>query len=253
MPVATSGGALRKRFPLTSNRRGQQNSIMVNVDWRSVDIYMMDFEGSPESGVVEYGVVHLREGEVIETTTALCQPEGPIGERDRQVHGLHGSQLEARKPFQEAYATFTSWRRQGVFAAHNQGAENLFLKRAWPMPPDVPDWEKEATLCRTWGPWIDTLNLYRAVYPGLDSYSLSDLVRIFDLGDSLGALARSNCPPERSKPHCALYDALASALLLLRLGKEEGFAGMTLAWLIEYSGRSTVYKQQILPPSDRDV
>jgi DNA polymerase-3 subunit epsilon len=206
------------------------------MDWKAGPLYMLDFEGSPSSGVVEFGVVELRGGAVCTVSTATCQPRGPIRSKDRDVHGLGSDQLASREPFEAYYADFVGYRRAGVFAAHNRHAENTFLKETWALPPRVPDPLGGAVPVQQWGPWVDTLALYRHAYPGLVGYGLSDLVTTFKLCERLERLAAEHCPPDRQRPHCALYDALASSLLLLRLEEEPSFANrMTIRWLLQAS------------------
>lgn len=209
---------------------------METADWKQRPVHMMDFEGSPTSGVVEYGVVTLRSGRIESTGTALCHPTGDIPARDREVHGIRDSDLRERPLFSDAYAWFVSLRRSGVFAAHNRHAENGFLKSTWPLPPRVPDWRLGKEWAQEWGPWIDTLSLYRRLYPGLEGYGLTGLVTRFGCDGKLAQLAREYCPPNRRRSHCALYDALASALLLLRLEEEEPLSDrMSVHWLLGLS------------------
>ncbi|MGC9449819.1 MAG: 3'-5' exonuclease [Oceanipulchritudo sp.] len=209
---------------------------MEAADWKSTAVFMMDFEGSPGSGVVEYGVVRLLGGGIESVETSLCRPIGRISPRDREVHGIRESAVAQRKPFRECYETFVGYRREGIFAAHNRHAENTFIKDTWALPPAVPDWRNNTASAQEWGPWIDTLSIYRALYPGLDSYALGDLVETFKCRNQLHELAGRHCPRERCKPHCALYDALASAVLLLRLETAESFEGkITTRWLLQLS------------------
>jgi DNA polymerase-3 subunit epsilon len=202
-------------------------------DWKDTPVYMLDFEGSPGSGVVEYGVVELRGGRIESTATALCRPSGPISARDREVHGIGEADAREAPPFADAYEQFVAYRRGGVLAAHNRHAENAFMKATWALPPAVPDWRGGSGEAQEWGPWIDTLSLHRALYPGLAGYGLGELVEVFGIRPQLAELAGVHCPPGRRKPHCALYDALASALLLLRLEQAAQLSGrMTLHWLL---------------------
>lgn len=209
---------------------------MVDVDWKTVPVYMMDFEGGPGSGVVEYGVVLLHGGAIRETRSVFCRPTGPISGRDQAVHGVGDSETRGEPPFSSHYALFTEFRRRGVFAAHNRHAENRFLKETWPLPPTVPDWRRGEGKAQEWGPWIDTLALYRSLFPGLSAYGLSDLTSLFHLDAPLRDLAERHCPIGRRKAHCALYDALASALLLLDLERQESLRDrMTLRWCVGIS------------------
>lgn len=212
---------------------------MASEDWKTVPVYMMDFEGSPGSGVVEYGVVLLQDGAIRQTQTALCKPTGNISERDREVHGIREQETLSKALFSDEYRLFSDFRRSGIFAAHNRHAENAFLKQTWAVPPLVPDWRGSGGEAQEWAPWIDTLSVYRTLYRGLKSYGLGELVEIFELKPSVDELALVHCPPRRRKPHCALYDALASALLLLRLESEESLRGrISIPWLLELSEQS---------------
>ena len=201
---------------------------MQEADWKAIPVYMMDFEGSPATGVVEYGVVCLHNGQIQWAETALCRPTGSIPSRDREVHGISESEAVRGTPFASLYGTFVEYRRNGIFAAHNRHAENTFLKDTWAVPPVVPDWRNGQASAQEWAPWIDTLSIYKALYPGLDSYALGDLVRTFGLGQELRILAEAHCPRQRQRPHCALYDALASSAASL--------AGrISTAWLLQLS------------------
>lgn len=197
----------------------------------------MDFEGSATSGVVEYGVVLIRKGEILSTETALCAPVGEISPWDREVHGIRDSDLSGSELFSENYRQFVDYRKNGVLAAHNRHAENNFLKSTWAIPPSVPDWRKGVGVAQEWGPWIDTLAIYKDLYPALESYALVELVKQFMLQDELDRLAEKHCPGNRRKAHCALYDALASSLLLVRLASEESLSSyLSLDWLLQFSG-----------------
>jgi len=207
---------------------------MSRTDWKRIPVYMMDFEGSAASGVVEYGVVRLVAGQVDATWTGLCRPTGQVPKRDGDVHGLSAEDLRGCCPFASHYERFVQFRRDGIFAAHNRHAENSFLKRTWAIPPAVRDWEGAAeSRTQTWGPWLDTLDIYRGLYPQLPGYGLSELIAAFRLAERLDAVVAQHCPETRRRPHCALYDALASALLLLRLEDEPRLRDtISLSWLL---------------------
>lgn len=212
------------------------DSGMDAMTWTAQPIHMMDFEGSASSGVVEYGIVSLKGGRITHTDTAICAPSGEITVMDQQVHGLYPEQVTDKKPFASHYAKFVQLRQSGIFAAHNRHAENNFLKGQWAVPPIVPDWRTGQGLAQEWGPWVDTLAVYKGIYRELPSYSLGALVDQFRLRDQLADLARDHCPVERSKPHCALYDAIASALLLLRLESEASLRPyLSLHWILQFS------------------
>jgi DNA polymerase-3 subunit epsilon len=130
---------------------------------------------------------------------------------------------------------FFSMRESGPICAHNATFERHLLKAAWPYPRKAPDFARPGRSCADWGPMLDTLRLYEALYPTLANHSLGALVELFGLRGRLDALAAAHCPPERRTWHCALFDALGSALLLIHAGELPGFEGMSLEWLLEHS------------------
>lgn len=99
----------------------------------------------------------------------------------------------------------------GPVVAHNAATERAVLAAAAPL--HVP------------GPWIDTLALARAAWPGARSHALENLVPALGLEPALRAWL-----PDRA-PHDALYDAAACALLLRHLLSQPGWADLSPAEL----------------------
>ena len=91
-----------------------------------------------------------------------------------------------------------------------------------PGPRRSPPSSARAETVAEWGPWIDTCRLARAWAPSLGDFRLGQLVADLRLGPRLEALAAQHCPPKRRRFHCALYDALAAALVLRALCALEG-------------------------------
>lgn len=114
----------------------------------------------------------------------------------RKVHGIGSEHLT------EAPALLTLWpdlksRLAGaVVVAHGKGTEKRFL-RAFPG--------------HGFGPWIDTLLLARAAWPEAPDHSLGALSESRGLTAAINALV-----PDR-RWHDALYDAVASLVLLADL------------------------------------
>ncbi len=81
--------------------------------------------------------------------------------------------------------------------AHNAATEKKVLRGMAPM--------------HRFGPWIDTLRIARKAWLGCPSYALEDLIVMLDLKPRIDAL----CPDRDA--HDALYDAVASAVLLEHL------------------------------------
>lgn len=210
--------------------------------WREIPLFVIDFEGSVRSGVVEYGVVEFRDGDIAATASRLCRPVQDLTVEDTRLHGIRQEETSDCAPFSEEWDRFREYRGRGVLVAHHASVEHGFLKRQWSFPPASPDYLRGAKAA-DWGPWIDTRRLYEVVYPGLESYQLGALVDRFALQSELDSASQSYCPDKRRKAHCALYDALASTLLLQRLLNEDGFEEATVEWLLEHSLPSQAKKQ----------
>ena len=203
--------------------------------WTEQPIFFVDFEGSRGSGVLEYGVATLLRGEIVQTNTRLCGPTGPVRPEDTAVHGLTSEALGARRPFADEWEFFADLRERGPLAAHYAGVENGLLKSAWPYPRNSPDFARPGERLIDWGPWIDTARIYAQLFPTLPSSRLEALVGACGLQAELDAAAQQHCPRERGHYHCALYDALAGALLLGRMARDRQLAELTLMQLLALS------------------
>lgn len=207
--------------------------------WPLLPIHVLDFEGGRRSGVVEFGVATLHQGKITAAHTRLCAPAGPVAAAESAVHGISAAEAAQAEPFAADQARFAGLRQTGLFAAHHAPIERALLHRVWPVPPAAPDFSATdpATAPRLadWGPWLDTRRIYEKLYPNQPNYQLMELIQIFALTQELATLASQHCPPNRRRPHCALYDALAAALLLARLAHEPKIAEASAAWLLAQS------------------
>lgn len=70
-----------------------------------------------------------------------------------------------------------------------------------------------------------------------------DIISLFSLNSDLEKLSKEHCPKTRKRAHCALFDSLASALLLLKLGNTPGFEELTTQWLLQHSAASNEARQ----------
>lgn len=180
-------------------------------------IHFIDFEGSKASGVVEYGIVTLKNKEICSALTRLCAPTHPIPPIEYGIHGIKAQIAGGFPEFSEDFAVFKNLRKVGTFAAHNAASENSLIKEAWPYVGKVPVFFGPTHSAIDWGPWMDTLFIYQNLFPSLKNYKLMGLIRHFELKEQLTELTRHYCPKDRQKPHCALYDALGSALLFQKI------------------------------------
>lgn len=207
--------------------------------WASIPIHIIDFEGTKGSGILEYGVVTLHQNRITQTYTRLCHGTGAILPQDSRLHGILMDNTQNTCPFSDEWPLFSSLRNTGVFAAHHAQTENMLLKNIWPYPRKSPDFLEPGKSSTSWGPWIDSCALFKAIYPQLESYSLIHLINIFKLTEKLAQLTQKYCQPPRNKPHCALYDALASTILLQYLTSLQQFDKASINWLMINSASQT--------------
>ncbi|MGA2051967.1 MAG: 3'-5' exonuclease [Opitutales bacterium] len=207
--------------------------------WLAATLHVLDFEGGRRSGILEYGAVTLTGGVVTSTHTRLCAPTGPVEPAEIAVHGIRDLETQNLAPFAADHALFTALRLSGPLAAHHAPVERALLRRTWPVPTAAPDFSAPepaaAQRVADWGPWIDTRRLYERLHPGQPNYQLMELIRAFALENELQALAATHCPAQRRHPHCALFDALAAALLLINLARQPVASTASLASLIAQS------------------
>jgi len=213
--------------------------------WRDVPIHVIDFEGSRRSGILEYGVAALENGTVTFTETRLCRPLGKVDEHDIAIHRIRPEMADRYPPFSEEWELFSGLRQKGPLAAHFAGTENHLIKSVWPYPPASPNFVWPGEQLADWGPWLDTGRLYERVFPETESANLESLIVAFGYQEELDQLAAEHCPADRCLYHAALYDALAAALLLIKLLENPEFEAVTIGWLLEKSCGSDVARQRL--------
>jgi len=213
--------------------------------WDETSIHVIDFEGGPSCGIVEFGVATLRGRRIEAADTRICRPKASIPRKESAAHGITDAVAAGQPPFQSEWERFAGLRQSGPFAAHFASAENTMLKAAFPYPRLSPDWLVGAGEAATWGPWVDTGRLYRDLAGEGGALKLADLVAAHELQAELDALAAERCPSDRRRYHCALYDALACALLLLLYCVELAETRPTLRQLVLASQGSAAKRQEM--------
>ncbi len=116
-----------------------------------------------------------------------------------QVHGITTEMLANAPSFASLWPLIRARLSGAVVVGHNPATERKFLRR-------FPG--------HGFGPWLDTLALGKMCVPGLPDYSLSTLC------DALGVTEAVSAVLPNKKWHDALYDALASMMVLKFLVKE---------------------------------
>ncbi len=207
-------------------------------------LHFIDFEGTIEDGILEYGVVTLLGGAIQGVYTGFCRPRGGgCGSTlPGCVHGLKKENLAKYSPFDEQWALFSSLRKGGLFAAHHASVEHTLLRSYWPFHSQSPDFLGAST--SSWGPWIDTHGLSKACF-SLKSYRLSSLMQALSLETALAQKVLEFCPKGRRNWHNALHDALAGALLLMHIIEHCFGTNLTLKDLVFHSTLSQKIKQNL--------
>ncbi|MCP4848712.1 MAG: 3'-5' exonuclease [Verrucomicrobiaceae bacterium] len=132
---------------------------------------------------------------------SFIQPDQPraISHAARAVHRIKDDDLQGAPLLVNLWPTIRNALKARVVVAHGAGTEKRFL-RAFPI--------------HGFGPWVDTLQLARKYLPTLNDYSLGALLQNLNLEEEVTAL----CPG--LSWHDALFDAVASLILLRRILKE---------------------------------
>jgi len=135
----------------------------------------------------------------------------PITWSARKVHGILDADLEGAPGLLSLWPELKKRMAGAVVVAHGKGTEKRFL-RAFPG--------------HGFGPWVDTLLLARAAWPQLPGHSLSELCEARGLAGRIAAMV----PGKRW--HDALYDSVASLVLLEDLVNTFSLADQPLEWLL---------------------
>ena len=217
------------------------------MNWHNTPIHILDFEGNGRSGVVEFGVATVFGGEIVAARTEFCRPQGRIPRREVELHGITNQAVAHAQPLKSYWEYFADLRQNGPLGAHHASVEESLLKKTWSHSRLAPSFLKPGQWVSEWGPWVDTKELYANLFPKVPSHALGKLIETFDLLDKLDLLGQEFCPKSRRKFHAALYDALASAVLLLHLSTyEELSKDITLPWLLAQSFASSAKRQEAL-------
>lgn len=216
------------------------------MDWKDVKIHVLDFEGSARTGIVEYGAATLLGGRIVETATRLCSVRSSIPLEESEIHGIFDEDVEGTAPIEADWELFSRLRKTGLLASHHAPAEIGMLSAVWPFPGTVPDFSLESRpMINNWGPWVDTCRIAKEWFPREPRHGLGALVERFEIGDRVEKDAKKFCPKNRSRYHCALYDAIAAAHLLINMCEHPAFARSGILDLIKASTNSRRFQNHI--------
>ncbi|MES2467765.1 MAG: 3'-5' exonuclease [Verrucomicrobiota bacterium] len=147
----------------------------------------------------------------VDSYVSYLHTSRPVTWQASQVHGITTADLSGAPTLLSLWPEVKNRLGGRLIVAHGAGTEKRFL-RAFPL--------------HGFGPWVDTLRLARRFWPGVRDYSLETLIAAGGLQEALDAA----CPERRF--HDALYDAVASLLVLRHIIHHAGLTGVPMGkWL----------------------
>jgi len=182
-----------------------------------IEITVLDYEttgslhGYPNEPW-QIGMVSLRGGKVVAESQfeslLRVNADRPFNPHAPGRHVVLRTAIAAAPTPENLWLQLAPRLTQYPLCAHNVATEKKFLRAMAPL--------------HAFGPWIDTLRVVRRVWPGGASYALGDLIEQFALTPRV-----ENICPDRMA-HDALYDAVASAMLLEYLLEQPRWNHVTL-------------------------
>ncbi|MEI6073669.1 MAG: 3'-5' exonuclease [Verrucomicrobiae bacterium] len=145
---------------------------------------------------VQIAVVHLDGQDIRRRLNSYVLPSAPVTWAARKVHGISDQMLVGAPRLLDLWPGIKEAMQNRWIVAHGASTEKRFL-RIFPF--------------HSFGPWVDTLVLTRAVYPALASHALGDIIR------ALGLDRDPEIASEGFRWHDAESDAIASLVLLRHL------------------------------------
>jgi DNA polymerase-3 subunit epsilon len=164
---------------------------------------------------VQVGMARWRErdGAPTDFFRSMIRPAREVSRSARTIHGLGDEELRDAPAMVLLWPEFKIRLQGSVVVAHGAGTEKRFL-RAFPL--------------HGFGPWLDTLNLARAVAPDLPDHSLGSVINAFGLEEEV----REHCPS--FSWHDALFDAVACLVFLRRVIGDLGLSELRVGQLVSF-------------------
>lgn len=103
--------------------------------------------------------------------------------------------------------------RFSYIVAHNSHVEKNLIKKHFPYQLDK---ETKKVIKNK---WLDTLEIYRKLYPNLEKYDLKSLIKTFVCDTNLEREVKDKCTFQKKQFHNSLFDAICVYLLTRRIEK----------------------------------
>lgn len=125
-------------------------------------VYVVDFEGNLETGILEYGLVGIDSvGGIFSAESAFCKNRGRISDAEFAQHHISEERVAKYKDFINVVPKFVELRTKSFFCAHNAAFENALLNSYCPV---VLKAQGGASGSSSWSPWLDTCVLYKKYF-----------------------------------------------------------------------------------------
>jgi len=187
-------------------------------DWTRLRYAVVDVEGNGQQppDLVELAIVPIIDGTIGEPTSWLIKPDRPIKYFATRIHGITTADVTDAPRFEVVAGEVRAHLDVDAVVAHNAHVDIGVLKH------HLPEWDVPEV--------FDTLKLARRLLPDRPGYRLGMLVQALSLAEGLS---------DDLGPHRAIYDALVTARLFVRLATGSGGHPLTLEALRgESPGRS---------------
>ena len=126
-------------------------------------VYVVDFEGSLATGILEYGLVGIDSIEgIFSAEGAFCKNRGRISDAEFAQHHISEERVARCEDFINVVPRFVELRRKGFFCAHNAAFENALLNSYCPVV--LKAYGVASGAQASWGPWLDTCVLYKKYF-----------------------------------------------------------------------------------------
>lgn len=196
--------------------------------WTALDFESTGAVGGKIDEPVQVGMARWRwkEVEPRDFFRSMVHPSGSVSRSARAVHGIGDEDLRDAPAMVGLWPDFKVRLEGSVVVAHGAGTEKRFL-RAFPL--------------HGFGPWLDTLNMARAVLPDLPEHSLGTVINALDLEVEVRGL----CPG--LSWHDALFDAVACLVFLRRVIADLDLGGLRVGQMVNldasaYHGRRNMLR-----------
>jgi len=201
--------------------------------WQELPLVIIDFEttgtNSAEDRILEVGLVAFEQGEVIFREGLLVNPQIPVPEESRAVHGITDEELAGAPSFAQVFPKLLELLEGRLPVAYNADFDRGFLhaelRRLGKAPANLPPALRDDVI------WVDPLVWAREILKDEKSRKLGAVAEHFGI------------PLEQA--HRAAGDAEATGHVLLKLA-----ANMPAMYgeLIRLQGRYGAFQEAELKP-----